>query len=312
MKQYIDFLNNILTHGNVRSDRTGTGTVSVFGRQMSFDLKDGFPLVTTKKIAFRLVVEELLWFLRGSTNGKELTDKKVNIWNNWMLDEHDIRYTFEERIALLKAKDFLWVEKDTVEYEKSKYSRTNHEALAYFKPIFESYGVPVNRPLQIGELGPVYGAQWRSWNGIDQSGKKRTIDQISELIDNLKKKPFSRRHIVSAWNVNDLPDESISPQANVLQGKMALAPCHTLFQFYVEYQRLGVLFNKLDWDQKKEYETIFGNIPDPNETSSSRRMGGLIDIISAFNEELTTTQINFFESRNVKTKRLSLQLYQRS
>ncbi|MCK5728900.1 MAG: thymidylate synthase [Methylococcales bacterium] len=190
MKPYLQLLDKILAEGTLKSDRTGSGTYSVFGHQMRFDLAKGFPLLTTKKIQLKLIIHELLWFLQGDTNLAYLTKNNVKIWDQWA-DEK-------------------------------------------------------------GDLGPLYGAQWRSWampNG-------EAIDQISQLIQQLKQNPNSRRMIVSAWNVADLPDESISPQANVKQGKMALAACHTLFQFYVAdnklscqlYQRsgdtfLGVPFN---------------------------------------------------------------------
>jgi thymidylate synthase len=177
MRQYQDLLQHILDKGTDKSDRTGTGTRSVFGYQMRFDLLEGFPMVTTKKLHLRSIIHELLWFLKGETNIQYLKDNGVSIWDEWA-DEN-------------------------------------------------------------GELGPVYGKQWRSWVGAD--GKVH--DQIRDLIDQIKKNPDSRRLIVSAWNVADLP-------------KMALMPCHTLFQFYVAdgklscqlYQRsadvfLGVPFN---------------------------------------------------------------------
>jgi thymidylate synthase len=190
VKQYLDLMRHVRDHGVFKGDRTGTGTTSVFGYQMRFDLSEGFPLVTTKKCHLRSIIHELLWFLKGETNTKYLLDNGVSIWNEWATDE--------------------------------------------------------------GDLGPVYGYQWRSWPTPD--GK--TIDQISEVVTQLKTNPNSRRIIVSAWNVADLPDESISPQANVANNKMALAPCHAFFQFYVTegklscqlYQRsadifLGVPFN---------------------------------------------------------------------
>jgi len=177
MQQYLDLLQHILHTGVKKSDRTGTGTISCFGYQMRFDLQQGFPLVTTKKLHVKSIVHELLWFLKGETNVEYLKQNGVRIWNEWA-DEN-------------------------------------------------------------GELGPVYGKQWRSWEGAD--GK--TVDQVSELIRQIKKNPDSRRLIISAWNVADLPE-------------MALMPCHALFQFYVAdgklscqlYQRsadvfLGVPFN---------------------------------------------------------------------
>ncbi|MDD1637225.1 MAG: thymidylate synthase [Methylococcaceae bacterium] len=173
MKQYLELLDKILTEGNLKGDRTGSGTLSIFGYQMRFDLAQGFPLVTTKKIHLKSIIHELLWFLKGETNLAYLHEHNVNIWNEWA-DEQ-------------------------------------------------------------GELGPVYGHQWRSWPTPDG----RRIDQIKQVIEQLKKTPNSRRIIVSAWNVADLPDESISPQENVRRGKMALAPCHAFFQFYVAEGKLS-------------------------------------------------------------------------
>jgi len=175
MKQYLDLLENILKNGTNRGDRTGTGTKSIFGAQLRFDLGQGFPLVTTRKVFFKGIIYELLWFLAGDTNIKYLTDHNVHIWDAWA-DEN-------------------------------------------------------------GNLGPVYGAQWRRWQVPGGSG----IDQISHLIDQIRSKPESRRHIVSAWNPAVLPDESMSPQDNVRRGRAALASCHALFQFYIAEGRLSCL-----------------------------------------------------------------------
>ena len=177
MHQYEDFMRHVFERGTLKADRTGTGTRSLFGHQMRFDLQQGFPLITTKKLHLRSIIIELLWFLQGSSNVQYLRDNSVSIWDEWA-DEH-------------------------------------------------------------GELGPVYGVQWRSWPAADGE----TIDQISQVLNEIKQNPDSRRLIVSAWNVGDIP-------------KMALPPCHLLFQFYVAqgtlscqlYQRscdifLGVPFN---------------------------------------------------------------------
>ena len=190
MKQYLQLLDKIIQEGNLKGDRTGSGTLSIFGHQIRFPLTQGFPLVTTKKIHLKSIIHELLWFLKGDTNLAYLHEHNVNIWNEWANEQ--------------------------------------------------------------GELGPVYGHQWRSWPTPDG----RHIDQIQQVIEQLKKTPNSRRIIVSAWNVADLPDESMSPQQNVARSKMALAPCHAFFQFYVAdgklscqlYQRscdtfLGLPFN---------------------------------------------------------------------
>jgi len=190
MKQYLDLLYRVRQFGDFKGDRTGTGTWSLFGHQMRFDLRQGFPLVTTKKIHLKSVIHELLWFLMGDTNTRYLKENGVRIWDEWA-DEQ-------------------------------------------------------------GELGPVYGYQWRSWPAPDG----RSIDQVSQVVEQIRRNPNSRRIIVSAWNPADLPDERVSPQENVAAGRMALAPCHAFFQFYVcdgrlscqLYQRsadvfLGVPFN---------------------------------------------------------------------
>lgn len=182
MKQYLGLLATILETGVTRGDRTGTGTKSIFGTQLRFNLAEGFPLVTTRKVFFKGVIHELLWFLAGDTNIAYLRDRKVHIWDAWA-DEQ-------------------------------------------------------------GDLGPVYGAQWRAWPAPDG----RRIDQISQVIDQIKTKPNSRRHIVSAWNPAVLPDESISPQENVKQGRAALASCHAMFQFYVADGKLSCLLYQRSTD----------------------------------------------------------------
>ena len=173
MQQYLDLLQHILDNGEVKKDRTGTGTRSFFGHQMRFDLSQGFPILTTKKIFFKGVVHELLWFLNGSTNNNDLKNQGVHIWDEW--------------------------------------------------------------ETETGDLGPIYGYQWRSW----PTTNGEQIDQINKVIDQIKHNPDSRRIIVSAWNVADLPDETISPQENVANKKMALAPCHALFQFFVSGGKLS-------------------------------------------------------------------------
>ena len=197
MKQYLDLCRHILEVGEKREDRTGTGTISTFGYQMRFNLQEGFPLLTTKKVFYRGIFEELLWFLSGSTNIKPLVDKKVGIWNEWPYKD----YTLSSEYKGETLDEF--VEK----------IRNDQEFAEKF-----------------GNLGPVYGKQWRNFGGVDQ---------IKELIDGLKKDPFSRRHMVVAYNPAEVKD-------------MALPPCHSLFQFYVSadkkklscqlYQRSGDIF----------------------------------------------------------------------
>ncbi len=203
MKQYLDLIDHVLAHGKARMDRTKTGTLSTFGHQLRFDMRQGFPLLTTKKVHFKSVLVELLWFLKGDTNIKYLVDNGVRIWNEWP-------------------------------YEKYKQSEDyQNESLAEFVEKIKSDDAFA---LKHGDLGPVYGRQWRNFNGVDQ---------LAKLIDGIKNKPTSRRHIISAWNPAEVDD-------------MALPPCHTLMQFYVDpdakrlslqlYQRsadvfLGVPFN---------------------------------------------------------------------
>ena len=184
MKEYLALMRHIRDNGVKKEDRTGTGTLSVFGYQMRFDLNEGFPLVTTKKCHLHSIIHELLWFLKGETNIAYLKENGVSIWDEWATDE--------------------------------------------------------------GQLGPVYGHQWRSWTGADGE----TVDQITALINEIKTNPDSRRLIVSAWNPSVLPDPTMSPKDNAAHGKQALPPCHTLFQFYVLegklscqlYQRSGDVF----------------------------------------------------------------------
>ncbi len=173
MKQYLSLLQDVMENGVDKGDRTGTGTRSVFGRQLRYDLAEGFPLLTTKKLHIRSILHELLWFLSGETNIRYLKDNGVSIWDEWATEE--------------------------------------------------------------GELGPVYGAQWRHWQGADG----QVYDQVLALVESLKTNPDSRRHIINGWNVALLPDESKKPWQNAADGLMALPPCHLLYQFYVADNKLS-------------------------------------------------------------------------
>lgn len=173
MKQYQDLLQDILDNGVSKGDRTGTGTLSVFGRQYRHSLEDGFPLLTTKKLHLKSIVNELIWFLSGDTNTRWLNENGVKIWDEWATED--------------------------------------------------------------GDLGPIYGAQWTAW----PTAEGGSINQIDYVIDCLKNNPDSRRILFHAWNVEYLPDESVSPQENVKAGRMALPPCHLLYQFYVANNRLS-------------------------------------------------------------------------
>lgn len=240
MKQYHDYLKYILENGIKKEDRTGTGTISIFGYQMRFDLSKGFPLVTTKKLHFKSIAYELLWFLSGDTNIKFLNDNGVKIWDEWAI------------------KDDVYV--STIDY--------NCKLNAI---------IPKNIKIHSkGDLGSIYGKQWRSWVNFDL----KKIDQISNVIEQIKNNPDSRRLIVNAWNVAYLPDESLTPQENVKQGKMALAPCHVMFQFYTQELSL------------EERCNIYTNL---NPTWC-----------------ISDYEHSFFDSHNIPKRKLSCMLTQRS
>ena len=231
MKQYLDLCQHVLDTGIQKGDRTGTGTLSVFGYQMRYDLQKGFPLMTTKKTAFRLIVSELLWFLKGDTNVRTLVEERNPIWDEWAFEKwvESEEYTgpdmtnFGRRAPLDEEFNELY----TIEMTAFKKRLVEDDEFA------ERYG----------DLGPVYGKQWRSFGTESETSIHPPVDQIAQLIDGLKNNPDSRRHIVTAWNPTEMKD-------------MALPPCHVLFQFYVSdgklscqlYQRsadvfIGVPFN---------------------------------------------------------------------
>lgn len=181
-KHYLDLLQDILDNGIQKGDRTGTGTLSVFGRLYRHDLSTGFPLLTTKKLHIKSIIHELLWFLQGGTNIRYLNENGVTIWDEWANEN--------------------------------------------------------------GDLGPIYGAQWRAWRG--ENGE--VIDQVEELLKGIKQNPNSRRHIINAWHVSFLPDEKKSAVENVANGKMALAPCHVMYQFWVANRKLSCMLTQRSAD----------------------------------------------------------------
>ncbi|MGM9920402.1 MAG: thymidylate synthase [Bhargavaea sp.] len=227
MEQYLQLCRTIMENGTDKGDRTGTGTRSIFGHQMRFDLSDGFPLLTTKKTAFRLIVSELLWFIKGDTNVRTLIEEKNPIWDEWAFEKYvqSSEYSGPDMTDFGRraAKDSAF--KEVLGHEMDKF----RELILSDDQFAKAYG----------DLGPVYGRQWRSW----PDGRGGTIDQLKNVLGSIRSNPDSRRHIVSAWNPAEVED-------------MALPPCHTLFQFYVAdgklscqlYQRsadvfLGVPFN---------------------------------------------------------------------
>lgn len=222
MRQYLSLVQHILDHGELRNDRTGTGTISVFGSQTRYDLREGFPLLTTKKVNFPAIAHELLWFLSGDTNIRYLVQNKVHIWNEWAYQ--------------------IYLEENNLEEEYPRYSQQWKDLMKEFVgDIVED----AEFAAKWGKLGPIYGKQWRAWE--TRSGQQ--VDQIQNVLDMIKNDPDSRRILVSGWNVGELQDL-------IKDKNHAPPPCHTLFQFYVSngsldlqlYQRsadiaLGVPFN---------------------------------------------------------------------
>ena len=197
MKQYLDLVRHIRDHGTIKEDRTGTGTVSIFGYQMRFNLADGFPLVTTKRVHLKSILHELLWFIKGDTNIKYLVQNGVGIWNDWPY-QNWLRETGQAQNLQMYSSEWRLVMKEFIERIKSDDTFAR----------------------QYGDLGPVYGKQWRNFGGVDQ---------LANLVNDIKTNPDSRRLIVSAWNPQDIP----------VMIKSGLPPCHSLFQFYVVEGRLS-------------------------------------------------------------------------
>jgi thymidylate synthase len=197
MKQYLDLVRHIRDHGIQKGDRTGTGTTSIFGHQMRFDLSEGFPLVTSKKVHLKSILHELLWFIRGDTNIRYLVENGVGIWNDWPYQSW-LRKTGQEDLYPMYSSEWKAKKKEFIQRIKDEASFAD----------------------EFGDLGPVYGRQWRNFEGVDQ---------LAQLVEDIKSNPDSRRLVVSAWNPKDIP----------VMVKSGLPPCHSLFQFYVTEGRLS-------------------------------------------------------------------------
>lgn len=306
MRQYLNLLETVFTHGREKKDRTGTGTRSQFGPQMRFDLTEGFPLVTTKKVHLRSIIHELLWFLKGDTNIQYLKDSGVSIWDEWAREETrsvPCVYTVEERASILRKRSSVdgkttdWYN----EWEAGLLEGDDDEAKMV---VLDSQNVPregCREETIQGELGPVYGKQWRDWTDIktaqlwDEEGQaallakgyvrlgnddapasqcqvyyRRSTDQISKVIDQLRNDPDNRRIIVSAWNVGELDE-------------MALAPCHAFFQFYTRELTVN---ERMAWAMEHTDLPTLG--------------------------DMANAGVDYLERNNVPTRGLSCQLYQRS
>lgn len=287
MKQYLDMAREVLEKGTEKKDRTGTGTLSIFGHQMRFNLQEGFPLVTTKKCHMRSIIHELLWFLKGETNIQYLTDNGVTIWDEWALKEDE---TSEYPMTGPDRASYALIHQLWTDGGERLYAKLNKLGEEKGNEFLDTLGVPrvetyVGR--KKGDLGPVYGKQWRRWDATTRramiAGQCESIDQIATVMDQLKNDPDSRRIIVSAWNVAEL-------------SQMALAPCHCFFQFYTR---------ELSTSEREEW--LIGNKP---------------EVIEEFDKEvnqLPLTEELYYSSRyalldehNVPKRALSCQLYQRS
>ena len=327
MKQYLDLL-RAGPNGTYKEDRPGTGTTSIFGYQMRFNLAESFPLVTTKRLYLRAIIHELLWFLKGDTNNESLRAVDVGIWNEWaapedvfvslikpdgeVIDEWRRNFTEkglkEEQSNLDIPKELDWIS------AVSTVNVTDHQGNVHYgrhKPYSaevlawaNAHGIDLTKSIQTklkGDLGPIYGKQWRSWEG--SNGK--TFDQIAWVIEELKRNPDSRRLVVSAWNVEDLD-------------KMALNPCHTMFQFYALPMSLDDRFrnyrtqckaNGLDQSEaflhvqemRKHVELTKSDFRDDPSESNRLRM-----------ESVTDRFVELMDQYDVPSRRLSCQLYQRS
>jgi len=321
MQQFIDRVRHVLKFGRTRVDRTGTGTISTFGVLTRYDLmRMKLPIQTTKFVAMRPLAEEMFFFLRGDTNNEILREKKVNIWNQWALTEEDIKLTREQRES--------WALKT---FGIKPHENMNDSEMSMM-------GIPSTHPgVAVGDLGPIYGAQWRHWsNGIPRKklrdvlgnahastiekikmieellddGEPDEYDQFQILIDNLRKFPFSRRHLITGWNPSVLPSEKFSPQENVIKGKQALPPCHTMFQFDVEDMTL---------EEMARWQADYDFLHNPDIVKLTLTTLGLSEkeayhdaILSAMKEFSFEEVVQLRNDEGVPTKKLSCMLFQRS
>lgn len=290
MDQYLHLLRDVYENGRRRSDRTGVGTSGVFGRQLRCDLSKGFPLVTTKKVFFRGVVAELLWFLAGDTNEHTLSAQNVNIWRDWAKEPKPL--DVYQRLELLRRADCnTYLAAVRVDHTVKQAGESHMDFIRrdiqadvdHYTPILDAAGIPMYDSGD-GNLGRIYGAQWRSWRAVSGDGTAArivTVDQIANLISNLQRDPTSRRHIVTAWNPGELD-------------QMALPPCHCLFQFYCEPLTEGE--REELWELKTDRK-----ITDTNGASL---------IVSTGHPALATAET--MDDAGIPRYRLSCQLYQRS
>lgn len=246
MDQYYQLLRDTLADGELRTDRTETGTHSVFGRQIRFDLQKGFPLLTGKKVGFRSVVAELLFFLNGQHHNSVLTEQRCKIWTPWELKEdyHEERHiprtpdsfvielsaklgqTFNETVEMLNTAD--------IDHARDPVNENSNTILARYGVVQDA--PETNLKFTKGELGPIYGVQWRAFTAINPQGVVESVDQFQDVINMLRVDPYTRRALVVAWQPALLPKHGIGVQENIQLGRMALPPCHYAFQWYVSFK----------------------------------------------------------------------------
>lgn len=237
MKEYLDLLKDVLENGHSHPDRTKVGRRSVFGRQIRFDMKKGFPLVTTRKIHTPAMFHELVWFLMGTSKIDYLIENNVKIWDKWVVNKETIDEYYE---SVVKPNILAWYETiitntkeedretiDGVTFEERAAKERDSMLTGVYEQINDKY---------LNSVGPIYGPKWRHAKVENMAFEpfNQIVDPLKDLITNLRKRPFSSRHVINTWDVKTLADETISPRDNVLNGKGALAPCHVLQQYFVK------------------------------------------------------------------------------
>lgn len=286
MENYKSLINDVLQRGRYKMDRTGTGCYSLFGAQMRFDLSKGFPLVTLKATSFTPIAKEILWFIAGGTNIHDPQFEGCRFWDEWALQEDVVKitpYTLDELLDLAARREGVTASEMTNRYRallvietqargQSEGYRKARELIRNAAGVVSDYREKV--VAKAGDIGPMYGRQWRNFNGVDQ---------LKEAIELLRHNPASRRVVVSAWNPSVLPDPKLSPTENVAEGNAALAACHTLFQFYAELlteeERLALLADRypvLESSVKGLYDHA-GDFKDPGSREHLRMLGQLAD-----------------------------------
>lgn len=286
MKQYLELGDKIIKNGRFKEGRNGN-TIGIFGDQLRFNLQDGFPLLTTKKTIFKPMIAELLWFLEGSTDNNRLHELGAKFWDQWALP-HDI--PSGQSVDIMNAIHAYSLSKGIVykqaieELTQEAGGKDKVKDFIDFAPILTEKGFPPIARLKAGALGPIYGKQWRDFGGVDQ---------ITRVIEDLKNKPYSRRHIVSAWNPAELADDAITPEENISNGNMALSPCHCLFQFFVD----DATFD----ERMKYFESLFSHdiVADGDvirkRINESKHKGDFFNYEENFTEENECATLPYFE-----------------